>query len=350
MYNCLNCGIKIESSAEMVCKLTMLRKKKMKISSCVVCKVMKTNMWPWKFSASHFSVLQLKLMSGMLRTQAVLGLVGICTLYLGDGDGNGRGARLLSWIPGCLLEGRWQPVHSRARLQNGPAPRAAAAHGFLVLSPRGLFRAPGSERWAACWSEPGVTLASLTSVYRSGPGPRASLEQESWNNWSPLPSRGSWLQSPGHCLGPFVTPDTLSLGFLLLTTGKHKNLLLGVGWRDRLLRVLGEFPYLSPHATPDSCQGHWRQAGGPGDSRAKRPLGFTAVLPAKLQLVSRSGLAFPLPVSLCSAFAGCRVWRLSALHKLNQFSHSTTMPISEVRRPRYRKGEWFDQGSMVSKW
>lgn len=92
-------------------------------------------------------------------------------------------------VPACFpefqtacLEGRWQPVHSRARLQNGPGPRASAAHGLLVLSPRGLFRTPGSEGWAACWSERGVTLASLTSVYRSGPGAGASLEQETCNN------------------------------------------------------------------------------------------------------------------------------------------------------------------------
>lgn len=89
-------------------------------------------------------------------------------------------------VPACFpefqtacLEGRRQPVHSRARLQSGLGAHTSAAHGSRVLSPRGLSRTPGSEGWAACWSKRSVTLASHLCL---SVGPRASLEQEAWNS------------------------------------------------------------------------------------------------------------------------------------------------------------------------
>ena len=220
-------------------------------------------------------------------------------------------------VPACFpecqtacLEGRWQPVHSRARLPNGPGARTSAAHGFLVLSPRGLSRTPGSEGWAACWSERSVTLVSLISVYRSGPGPKASLEQEAWNNCSLLPARGSWPQSPGSCSGPFVTPDALSLSFLLLTTEKYKNLLFRVCWRDRLLPVLGEFllsqSSLNPQLLPRPLKAGGRTWGlegeeGPGfhSSAASQA---AACQPFRIRVPSAGELVLGLQRLLCATY------------------------------------------------
>lgn len=78
-------------------------------------------------------------------------------------------------VPACFpefqtacLEGRRQPVHSRARLQSGPGAHTSAAHGSRVLSPRGLSRTPGQRVGQHAGLSAALPLP-LISVYRSGP-------------------------------------------------------------------------------------------------------------------------------------------------------------------------------------
>lgn len=78
--------------------------------------------------------------------------------------------------------------------------------------------------------------------------------------------------------------------------------------------MLGEFLLSQSSLNPQLLPRPLQAGGRTGDSRAKRPPGLTAVLPAKLQLISRSGLAFLLPVSLHLDYSVCCVPGMTPKH------------------------------------